>query len=192
MRKAFVLMTAVVMSVVMVVPAGAATSEKSNAQNFDTEVVEPGFGTLKRNADNVEIDVHLRDLTAGNAVTVWAVIFNTPEFCEDGAGSPGPCDGDDVFPGGPANAAVIWSGIGGVVNRGGNFNGLSTIGEGDDGAPGQILFGNLADAEGAEIHFIVQDHGEASDDAATLLLQTTTFQGGCNTTCVDIQFIAFK
>jgi hypothetical protein len=186
MRKAFVLMTAVVMSVVMVVPAGAAASEKSNAQNFDTEVVEPGFGTLKRNADSVEIDVHLRDLTAGNAVTVWAVIFNTPAGCD------GPCDGGDL--GNPdADPAVIWSGIGGVVNRGGNFNGFSTIGEGDGGAPGQILFGNLADAEGAEIHFVVQDHGAASDDAATLLEQTTMSQGGCPpNTCVDIQFIAFK
>ena len=179
-------MTAVVMSVVMVLPAGAAASEKSDAQNFDTGVVEPGFGTLKRNADSVEIDVHLRDLTAGNAVTVWAVIFNTPEGCSD------PCDGNDVGEA-AAGSAVIWSGIGGVVNGGGNFNGFSTIGETPDGAPGQILFGYLADAEGAEIHFVVQDHGEASDDAATLLAQTTTFMGGCPpNTCVDIQFIAFK
>ena len=187
MRRVSILLMAIATSFAMVLPAGAAASEKSNAQNFDTGVVEPGFGTHKRNADSVEIDVHLRDLTAGNAVTVWAVIFNTPAGCE------GPCDGGDVFPGGPANAAVIWSGIGGVVNSGGNFNGSSTIGETPAGAPGQILFGYLADAEGAEIHYVVQDHGEASDDAATLLLQTTTFFGGCPpNTCVDIQFIAFK
>lgn len=188
MRRVFILLMAIATSFAMVLPAGAAASEKSNAQNFDTGVVEPGFGTLKRNADSVEIDVHLRDLTAGNAVTVWAVIFNTPEGCSD------PCDGNDVFPGdNPANAAVIWSGIGGVANGGGNFNGSFTIGETPGGAPGQILFGYLADAEGAEIHFVVQDHGEASDDSATLLLQTTTFFGGCPpNTCVDIQFIAFK
>ena len=186
MRTTFVMMVALAMSVLMVLPAGAAGSEKSDVQNFDTGVVEPGFGTLERNADSVELGVHLRDLTPGNAVTVWAVIFNTPEGCTD------PCNGDDVGSA-AAGSAVIWAGVGGVVNGGGNLNGHATIGETAAGAPGQILFGDLVDAEGAEIHFVVQDHGEASDDPATLLAQTTTSLGGCPpNACADIQFIAFK
>lgn len=50
----------------------------------------------------------------------------------------------------------------------------------------------LVDAEGAEIHFVLQDHGPANEDEEILEQQLTQFMGACNTVCIDIQFSVHK
>ena len=157
--------------------------------DFGTGVSVKGHISIDRGAESVDVDAHLRGLNPGNAFTVWAVIWNDPENCVDGCGE------DDLGRPG-TESVVIWSGIGGVANGGGNLNANTTITDGDGPIPGGVT-----DTEGAEIHFVVQDHGEASDDAATLILQTTTFEGGCGDrvpptappdTCVDVQAAVFQ
>jgi len=192
MKRALVLLTALLTALALALPAGAGEREKSTLFEFETGEATRGVTSLKRNADSVDISVHIRELTPGNAETLWAVVFNNPEGCSD----PG-CGEDDIFDddlendGSPlnlaqiaaANISVFWAGFGGVANGGGNLNGNITIQE--EVSPGQVLFGpGMLDAESAEIHFVVQDHGASTGDP----LQTTTFMGGCNPDCEDIQF----
>lgn len=198
MKRALVLLTALLTALALAVPAGAGAREKSTLLEFEADEATRGFTSLKRNADSVDVSVHIRELTPGNAETLWAVVFNNP----DGCSAPG-CGEDDIFDndltdGSPLNLAqvaaaqisVFWSGFGGVANGQGDLNGNITIDvdtfPGTD--PGQVLFGpGLVDSQ-AEIHFVVQDHGASTGNP----LQTTTFMGDCNPDCVDIQFSIHK
>lgn len=186
-RNVFAL--AAVMALVFAIPANAGARDKAGMIDFGTGEPVAGHISIDRGADSVDVNAHLRGLNPGHAFTVWAVIWNNPLNCTDG------CDEGDL---GVAGNVVIFSGIGGVANGAGNLNGSSTLpSSGGDGP----IPGGVTDAEGAEIHFVIQDHGEASDDAAILLLQTTTFEGGCGDgvpptappdTCVDVQAAVFQ
>jgi hypothetical protein len=151
--------------------------------------------------------------TAGHAVTIWYVIFNVPENCNTGA-----CGEDDIFVDGDpesgfnltqinsARVSVVYGGDGDVVNRGGRValdGGLAegevptgsvpvVIGDPEDGAlvPGPVT--GLEDAQTAEIHIVLQDHGPAHDDSELLEQQLTGFQTACNPECVDVQFAVHK
>jgi hypothetical protein len=190
LRVSFAL--AAVLALTIAVPASAGARDKVGMIEFGTGVPVAGHISIDRGANSVDVDAHLRGLNAGHAFTVWAVIWNSPENCEGGCGE------DDL---GVDGNVVIFSGVGGVANGGGNLNGNTTITSG----VGPIS-GAVTNPSGAEIHFVVQDHGEASDDAATLLLQTTTFEGGCgdgipptppnpaaspSDTCLDVQAAIF-
>jgi hypothetical protein len=186
-RARIVFALAAVMALVFAIPANAGARDKVGMIDFGTGAPVAGHISIDRGADSVDVNAHLRGLNPGHAFTVWAVIWNDPGNC--GA----TCDESDL---GVTGNAVIFSGISGVANGGGNLNGNATLTSGYGPIPGGVT-----DIEGAEIHFVVQDHGEASDDAAILLLQTTTFEGGCGDgspptedpeTCVDVQAADFQ
>lgn len=142
-------------------------------------------------------------LEPGLAYTAWAVVFNNPDACSELG-----CGEDDVFIDGDpsegpnvdqisaAEIAVIWAGTGDIPDdeARGEFEGR--IQEGDP--PGQVLIdpalftdrgkaAGLTDVAGAEIHFVVRDHGQAYEDEEELEEQLTTFQADC-AICVDVQF----
>lgn len=191
-RLRIVFALAAVMALAFALPANAGARDKSGMIDFATGAPVAGHISIDRGTDSVDANIHLRGLNPGHAFTVWAVIWNSPENCVGGCGE------DDL---GVDGNVVIFSGVGGVANGGGNLNGNTTITSG----VGPIS-GAVTNPSGAEIHFVVQDHGEASDDAATLLLQTTTFEGGCgdgipptppnpaaspSDTCLDVQAAIF-
>ena len=62
----------------------------------------------------------------------------------------------------------------------------------DDGAlvPGPVT--GLKDAQTAEIHIVVQDHGTAHTDPDLLEQQLSGSQTACNPKCVDVQFAVHK
>lgn len=108
------------------------------------------------------------------------MIFNAPDNCNtDGE--------DDIFVGGdPANGfdlaqieaarvSVVHGGDGEVVNP-------------DDGAlvPGPAT--GLEDARTAEVHIVLQDHGQAHDDPELLEDELSGFNTACNPGCVDFQY----
>ena len=159
--------------------------------------------TLKRSADAVAVGVHSRGLEPGHAYTVWLAIFNTPDGC-----ATAPCAEPDLF-NPAATPSVIWSGVGGIANPAGALNGSGMLSEGnaegyqqlftDTAAAGTLDRGfpdpGFLDAEGAEIHFVVRDHGPDTGDPD----QTSTFEGDCTPPssiglgagafeCVDVQF----
>lgn len=193
-RLRIVLPLAAVMALAFALPANAGARDKSGMIDFATGAPVAGHISIDRGTDSVDANIHLRGLNSGHAFTVWAVIWNSPENCVGGCGE------DDLGRPGTENV-VIFSGVGGVANGGGNLNGNTTITSGVGPIPGAVT-----NPSGAEIHFVVQDHGAASDDAAILLLQTTTFEGGCgdgipptppnpaaspSDTCLDVQAAIF-
>jgi hypothetical protein len=196
-RVQIVFALAAVMALVFAIPASAGATDKVGMIDFGNGDPVKGHISIDRGTDSVDVNAHLRGLNPGHAFTVWAVIWNSPQNCVGGCGE------DDLGRLGTDNA-VIFSGVGGVANGGGNLNGNGTLpSSGGDGP----IPGGVTDVEGAEIHFVVQDHGEASDDAAILLLQTTTFEGGCgdgnpptppnpgaheDDTCLDVQAAIFQ
>lgn len=48
------------------------------------------------------------------------------------------------------------------------------------------------DAQAAEVHLVLQDHGTAHTDPAQLAAQLSGFNTACNPVCVDVQFAVHK
>lgn len=156
-----------------------------------------GKAKLEREGDGVELKFRTSKLPAYEAVTLWWVVFNHPEYCQ------GPCGPDDVFgPNGPINngdgtfgrpgveVSSLWA-TGGVVGANGKIKLKAELQKGN--APGELQFGNgLQNVMGAEIHVIVRVHGTASSDPALLYAQTHTFGGGCDiNACFNPQHAIF-
>ena len=133
--------------------------------------VKEGASTLLRHPDGIELTVRTSGLKKKHAFTVWTVIFNNPSAC---AGSP--CSMSDG--GNPAvGFSVVWvtgfvTGKGDVVNVGAHLE------EGLENAPGVVVTGlALTDAEGAEIHVVVRDHGKTIKGSVDA--QISQINGGC-------------
>jgi hypothetical protein len=200
---------AVLLAAVAPQPAVAAPPDKQPLYAFATgEPVTGAFSMLRRSDDAVTSKIR-SFASPGHAVTYWYVIFNLPGNCNTGA-----CGEDDIFVGGDpaagfnfaqieaARISVVYGGDGDVVNPGGRValdGGLAegevptgsvpvVIGHPDDGAlvPGPVT--GLEDAETAEIHVVLQDHGTAQTDPDLLEQQLSGFQTACNPDCVDVQF----
>lgn len=124
--------------------------------------------------------VHAADTSDGDtAVTMWAVIFNNPQNCNNG------CGADDLATPG-VNASVLYVTGQRVQSNGraafaGAFSKNSVMG---------TLFGpGLIDPATAEIHLIVRSHGRVIPDM--LAGQISSVNGGCPpNTCTDLQFAA--
>lgn len=166
-----------------------------------------GESNLTRTDGMVLASVEAEGLTPGDVYTVWWVVFNNPDACS----APG-CGEDDIFAGGnPANglnvAGVEAAGIG-VGNATANIakaNGTAEFGarlkRGDTASDHQILFpaglefdedgnpGPLLTASGndAEVHLVIQSHGQARG-GPQLLEQLTYVETGCTPFCEDVQF----
>lgn len=143
----------------------------------------------------------------GLAVTLWIVVFNEPDECEDG------CNGPDLF--NPAVMGDVIYGAGNVVGGSENVGLGYHLSEGD--AAGSIidiigLPGNngeawgLIDARKAEIHYVVRSHGPKVP--SEMPAQIHSFNGGCVTNygppadgahqlqfglgdCLDVQFAIY-
>lgn len=203
---------AAVVALLMALPQAAIAGPKDKQPVVDFATNEPvvgAFAMLDRTADGVATKIRTR-VEAGHAFTVWYVIFNNPDACNSGA-----CGEDDIFTeAGTFNVdqivatrlSVVWGNSGGVSNPAGRvaLDGGLAVGEVPSG-PGQVLIGTAEDGalvpvgvvtglehSSAEIHLVIQDHGEAHSDADLLTQQTTSFQGACNPDCADVQFSVHK
>jgi hypothetical protein len=159
---------------------------------FGTQVVG-AFSTLVRTADAIRMHVSTSDLEPGAAYTVWWVIFNNPEFCEDGCGL------DDIQ--NPTRRALTQVAVGyaagHVVSQSGKANfsarlrvgDLSGFGGGLDSAPPPPLGPGLLDPLGAEVHLVIRTHGQKIPGLVDE--QIHSFEGGCTIAplprCVDVQ-----
>lgn len=210
------LVAAVVLAALLLALPQAASAEPPDKQamfEFATgEAVTGTFSMLNRSGDAVASKIRTAAIP-GHAVTIWYVIFNAPDNCNTGA-----CGEDDIFnDGDPANGfnfaqidaariSVVYGDDGDIVNPGGRIaldGGLAegevptgsnpvVIGDPDDGAlvPGPVT--GLEEARTAEIHIVLQDHGQAHDDPDLLEQQLTGFNTACNPQCVDFQYAVHK
>jgi hypothetical protein len=153
---------------------------------------------LTRNASGVSATVHTSELPAGDAVTVWWVVFNHPEYCTHGSGAVSCGEGDLLlFGGDPRVEGTVVYATGHVIGGSGMGNFGAHLSVGDTSG---VLLGvgpGLTNPEGAEIHLVVRSHGPAIPGLVNE--QISSFGAGCNdappgtgtpgsNTCVDLQF----
>lgn len=176
----------------------------------DGSEVEGAEATLLRTRNNVRMTVKTTDLDPHHTYTVWWVIFNNPEECENG------CTEPDLFNDDVGGSVLYAAGhvIGG--NGKGNFAGSLQTGDlsgcqapwdafdleliGGEGELDMCRDG-LVDPQGAEIHLVVRTHGEKVPGMVNS--QINTFAGACTAEssfgaadgpneCEDQQFAMFK
>jgi hypothetical protein len=155
---------------------GPANITTADVYSFDPmgEQVMGANARLVTNEAGATIQLKTSDLTPGDAVTVWWVIFNYPEAC---AAYPyAPCTVDDLMNNPGAVGAEVTYAAGNVVGGSGisNFAGHLSTGHTD-----QEWFGNgLTNPTGAEIHLVVRTHGEIIPGLVHDMI--STFRGGCH------------
>lgn len=161
-----------------------------------------GQSVLTRTDGMVVLALEAADLRPGDAYTVWWVVFNAPENC-----SGGECGEDDIFsPDGALDVAGVQAAQIGVGNATGNIaktNGTAEFGarlkRNDVTTDHQVLFPaglagpGVLTASGldAEVHLIVQHHGQARG-GTQLSNQLSLVEYGCTPGCADVQFAVHK
>ncbi len=169
--------------------------------NPPSDVIEIGTGnvngsaTIHRSKNGVTVNVKTTGLIAGNAYTMWVVAFNSPQDCldaTDGQLGVDGCDGSDL---GRANGDVMY-GAGHVVGGNGKGNFSAHLSEGDvSGSVRPQPSPGLIDAQTAEVHIVIKDHGPKIPGMVSE--QIHTFNGGCNEgdenegLCDDVWFAIF-
>ena len=157
----------------------AASRDSVDVHMLPSFAVVPGSSSmLVRNDNGVTGTVHTDGLTAGNAYTMWFVVFNNPGACVGG------CGADDLGRAG-VQASVVF-GTGHVVGgEGNNFAGWLGVGDTD----GAISGPGLLHPRTAEIHLIIRNHGAAIP--GLIDEQISSFNGGCPpNTCGNVQAAA--
>lgn len=157
-RLASLMLVAIgLMSMAPVAQADIARERAPVVEIADTANVT-GTSTLVRSDRGLRAVLRTGGLVAGDAYTVWFIVFNNPAACD------GACDGADLT--NPAVGGVSTLGAGKVV-RGERSTFVMRMPVGSE----------LTNPHGAEIHFVVRTHGPALPGQADE--QTTTLNGGC-------------
>ena len=121
-----------------------------------------------------------------SALTLWWVIFNTPDGCLSS-----PCGAAD-FANDAADSCVLQAT--GAVTDNADVTLVASLYKTDDTAGIPCLVGNttdggLKDPVNAEVHLVVQSHGSNLLESDLLEAQLTAFFGGCPPSdCADVQF----
>ncbi len=163
---------------------GAATlSSREVRLVSDASIVPDASSRLVRDDGGIAMTLQTSGLAAGDAVTVWWVVFNYPENCLYGRADLGIRCGPGDFKNAPVQASVLYA-TGHVIGGEGvgNFGAYLTISD-TTGA----LFGlGLTNPRGADVHLIVRDHGQAIPDLVAE--QISSFNGGCPpNACMNVQ-----
>lgn len=140
---------------------------------------EPGpddYSVLVRWGNRVYVEIETSGLDASTAYTVWAVIFNRPQYC-----ATTPCGLGDlpVTPGhDPRVQASVAYVTGGYSGTDGTLSQEGLLYRAKNGVkPTQTLFGpGLLNSERAEIHFVLRGHGPDPGDP---LLSIGSYNAGC-------------
>lgn len=132
--------------------------------------VDGATATLVRNDDGIRYQLRTRDLTPGNAYTLWLVVVNEPGECAST-----PCTGGDVLLNDATDAQVTYAAgsVAGGSGRG-TFAGHVPVGALDGWLDGR----SLDDAHAAEIHLVVNDHGPAIPSQLSDMIHS--YRGGCS------------
>lgn len=151
--------------------------------------VEGSEAAIWRDEDGVSFRIDTTGLVEGHGYTVWLISHDNPDACVTGDGEPGSrCTTMDML--NPATfSSLIWGRSGKFVEGDGTttFTGRRSRPDGPcvtepavvfDGCEG-VLFGHgLHNPLGAEIHFVLRDHGPPQEGLEEE--QTSTINGGCD------------
>ena len=176
----------------------ASTTSTVEIRKFSNGDVAGGLSHLTRTDGMIVATVEPTNLVPGHVHTLWVLVFNNPDNCS------GDCGEDDIFnEDGTLNANQVMEVGLGIANGSGNI--AKTDGTLEFGARiprgadleelgHQVLFGEgfgtivlTASPHDAEVHFIIQTHGQAR--GGPKLLETLNLEGSnCTPFCSDIQF----
>jgi len=136
-----------------------------------------GTSTLVRTDAGLSATIQSSGIPAGQAVTLWFIVFNNPSAC---AGDPcsivdlifNPAAEGDFLVGGGRVTGGTQTSLGGGLQVG------DTSGSGfiEIGMPGRAI--GLTNPRGAEVHLALHSHGPAVA-GETLRDQISSFTGGC-------------
>lgn len=203
-RSARWMTLAIVAISALVVPAGTAGAGNNGAPDAEQPLywhIEPdGAGGVEvgqavhnssaaiwRDEDGISFRIRTTGLTKDHAYTVWFFSYDAPENCRTGDGNEGTrCTGNDFL--NPASLPSIMWGTGKFVKSNGlvTFTGrrespsspcITEPAVVDEKCSGVLLGHGLHDPLGAEIHFVLRDHGP---DQEGIEDETTTINGGCD------------
>ena len=188
--------------------AGGAHQTSSMYSFADASVIPNTEVELTRMGGGLHITVNTVGLAAGNALTAWFVVFNSPKNCSDAE-----CGENDIFnmddAGGfvlnadgspPMNMDMIGAANISVhradgliidVDGSAQFMGSLVVGDVSEA----VFGGGLVDAHLAEVHILLVDHQDAIPGSTDAMVNTMT--GGCSDAwpwepCEDSQFAVFK
>jgi hypothetical protein len=156
---------------------GAANPTTSDVHWTWDAVTVVGRSSLVRTETGISASFHGEQLPAGQAVTMWLVIFNYPQFCASS-----PCGPADM-----ANPDVKFDALyggGHVIGGSGsaNFGGQLPVGDAsgslfnETGMPERAV--GLLNPLGAELLLMLHSHGPAGT-GQVLKAQISSFLGGC-------------
>ena len=145
-----------------VAQAAPADRSVSNVWSFASGMEVPGASSrLVRTDGGVSASLRTNGLPAGDAVTVWWVIFNNPDSCTSGEGG-FRCGEGDLFD--PAVDVSVQYAGGHVVGNGRYAVG-AYLSEGDTSgcalAAFNLVCAGLIDSSVADVHLVVRSHGPA-------------------------------
>ena len=173
----------------------ADTQPVYNFADLPDDLTKVGTSKLIRTEDQLGVKLHTTGLVKHQVITVWWVIFNNPEYCEDT-----PCGMPDLFDENVQPACLYADGD--IVSGNGNsrYQGRLNIGDERDSCLdffGGVDYG-LQNPETAEVHFVVRSHGPLIPGMVPEM--RSTFAGGCEEhldpgitpeepgECADLQF----
>lgn len=177
-RRTPAITLAAVLSLVLSAPAAAESSDSSTqpvVQIWDGTAL--GQSTLVRTDSGISASYRSSAVPAGQAVTLWFVIFNNPSACA------GPCGAADLFFN-PAAGGDFLVGAGHVIGGSGTANFGASLKVGDTsgsafpeiGMPERSV--GLTNPRGAQVALLLHSHGPKLT-GPDLVAQLSTFTGGC-------------
>lgn len=204
MKKVIFILSFLLLSVLTTatVTADQSNHYRSDLYTFTLKHIHGTHADLLTKEAGVRMNIRTTELTPGDAVTVWWVVFNNPAACSNGIPDLTNCGEPDLFV--PEVQGEVVYADGRVVGRNGRTHFAATLTAG--GVPNGWFGNGLINPTGAEIHLVVRTHGQAIPGRVHEM--TTTFAGGCNNVppehpgygdgdpglnhCEDIQFTVFQ
>ncbi len=177
-RKLFVLAVVAMVSGLFAATAAADTTATVTGVNWhaqqaalgNTGPVAGAYARLVRDDNGVSYLFRSRNMTPGNAYTLWVVVVDNPSACD-----PAGCTPTDILLN-PATESQVLYGTGVVAGPTGESNLTGSLSEGPLAGwfPGRAL----TDSHGAEIHLVVNDHGQALSEFMPGMIRS--YRGGCS------------
>lgn len=148
----------------------AATRVETHLSQGDIEIIDGGNATLMRSEDGIFATLSTDGLEDGHVYTLWMVMINNPEAC-----AASPCTPPEILGNSDELQSEVTWGDGIIMSEEGRAEFTTYIPAGE---VQEAWFGNgLTNPTGAEVHLIINDHGELIPDMAANMLNT--YRGGC-------------
>ncbi len=178
MKLRLVILIAVLAALVVSVQAQNATSEmivtstevETHPSQGEIVTIEGSSAMLARNEGGILGHLVTSDLEDGHVYTLWVVMVNNPDAC-----AAVPCTAPEILGQSDELQSEITWGDGIIVGDGGRAEFTAYVPAGEVQEP---WMGNgLTNPTGAEVHFIINDHGELIPEMAANMLNS--YRGGC-------------